>query len=54
MNEVKNKKELVENLDAIMVMLEILQQIDDIDMLGNTIPMKIKVINKIDNLLDKI
>jgi hypothetical protein len=54
MNEVKNKKELVENLDAIMVMLEILQQIDDIDMLGNTIPMKIKIINKIDDLLDRL
>ena len=37
-----------------MVMLEILAQLDDIDLLGNSIPMKIKVINKIDTLLDKL
>jgi hypothetical protein len=48
------EKEVNQNLDKIMVMLEILAQLDDIDLLGNSIPMKLKVINKIDNLLDKI
>ena len=47
-------KEKIQNLDTIMVLLEVLQQLDDVDLLGNSIPMKIKVINKIDLLIDKI
>jgi hypothetical protein len=53
-NKIDIEKETNQNLDKIMVMLEILAQLDDIDLLGNSIPMKIKVINKIDNLLDKL
>jgi hypothetical protein len=53
-NKIEIEKETNQNLDKIMVMLEILAQLDDIDLLGNSIPMKIKVINKIDNLLDKL
>lgn len=52
--KVDTEKEINQNLDKIMVMLEILAQLDDIDLLGNSVPMKLKVINKIDNLLDKI
>ncbi len=37
-----------------MVLLEILREMDEIDMLGNSVSMKIKVINKIDSLLDNI
>ena len=44
----------MQSLDTIIMLLEILNQIDEVDLLGNSIPMKIKVINKIDNLLDKI
>lgn len=47
-------KDKIQNLDTIMVMLEILQLLDDVDLLGNSIPMKIKVINKIDLLIDKV
>jgi hypothetical protein len=47
-------KEKIQNLDTIMVMLEILQMLDDVDLLGNSVPMKIKVINKIDLLIDKV
>jgi len=53
-NKIEIEKETNQNLDKIMVMLEILAQLDDIDLLGNSIPMKIKVINKIDNLIDKL
>jgi len=53
-NKIEIEKETNQNLDKIMVMLEILAQLDDIDLLGNSIPMKIKVINKIDNLLDRL
>jgi hypothetical protein len=53
-NKIDIEKETNQNLDKIMVMLEILAQLDDIDLLGNSIPMKIKVINKIDNLLDRL
>jgi hypothetical protein len=52
--KVDTEKEVNQNLDKIMVMLEILSQFEDVDLLGNSIPMKLKVINKIDNLLDKI
>lgn len=53
-DKLATEKEKMQSLDNIILLLEILQQIDDIDMLGNSIPMKIKVINKIDILLDKI
>jgi len=53
-NKIDIEKETNQNLDKIMVMLEILAQLDDIDLLGNSIPMKIKVINKIDDLLDRL
>jgi|LakMenEpi03Aug12_release.lakeMendotaPanAssembly.Ray.scaffolds.fasta_scaffold2925469_2 hypothetical protein len=53
-NKIEIERETNQNLDKIMVMLEILAQLDDIDLLGNSIPMKIKVINKIDNLLDRL
>jgi len=44
----------VQSIDTIMVLLEILREMDEIDMLGNSLSMKIKVINKIDSLLDNI
>jgi hypothetical protein len=45
---------MVQSIDAIMVLLEILREMDEIDMLGNSVSMKIKVINKIDSLLDNL
>ncbi len=54
MDKVSDQKDKIQNLDTIMVMLEILQLLDDVDLLGNSIPMKIKVINKIDSLIDKV
>lgn len=53
-DKVSDQKDKIQNLDTIMVMLEILQLLDDVDLLGNSIPMKIKVINKIDSLIDKV
>lgn len=47
-------KEKINNLDTIMVLLEVLEQLDNVDLLGNSVPMKIKVINKIDSLIDKV
>jgi hypothetical protein len=53
--ETKPKKDtIVQSIDTIMVLLEILREMDEIDMLGNSVSMKIKVINKIDSLLDNI
>lgn len=52
--KITEEKEKVQNLDTIMVMLEILQMLDNVDLLGNSIPMKMKVINKIDLLIDKV
>lgn len=48
------EKEKMQSLDTIIMLLEILNQIEEVDLLGNSIPMKIKVINKIDTLLDKL
>jgi hypothetical protein len=47
-------KESILNLDTLMTLLEVLQQLDNVDLLGNEINMKMKVINKIDSLIDKI
>lgn len=53
-DKLTTEKEKMQSLDIIIMLLEILNQIDEVDLLGNSIPMKIKVINKIDSLLDKI
>jgi len=53
--ETKPKKDTtIQSIDTIMVLLEILREMDEIDMLGNSVSMKIKVINKIDSLLDNL
>ena len=53
-DKLTTEKEKMQSLDTIIMLLEILNQIDEVDLLGNSIPMKIKVLNKIDSLLDKI
>lgn len=51
----KNKKDRIENIDEIMMLLEILVQLNDIDDLaGNGFTMKLKLINKIDVLIDSL
>lgn len=49
------KKQRIENIDEIMMLLEILRELNDIDDLaGIGFTMKLKLINKIDDLIDKL
>lgn len=41
-------------MDDVMVLLEILHQLDDVDLLGRGIDLKIKIINRIEEEVDKI
>jgi len=43
-----------EILNTVLQLIEILKEIEDVDTLGNTISIKIKIVNKIDNLLDDL
>ena len=55
--DAKTKKEIEERnnaMDTTMVLLEILAQLDDIDLLGRGFDLKLKVINRIEEEIDKI
>ena len=41
-------------LQEIQALIEVLRELEDIDMLGNGIGIKIKILNRIDNLLDTL
>ena len=41
-------------LDTIQSLIEILIELDDIDLLGKGISIRAKIINKIDELIDKL
>lgn len=41
-------------LQEIQALIEILRELEDIDMLGNGIGIKIKILNRIDGLLDTL
>jgi hypothetical protein len=43
-----------EILNTILQLIEILKEIEDADTLGNTISIKAKIVNKIDELLDDL
>lgn len=43
-----------EAMDDIMVLLEILHQLDDVDLLGKSVPLKMKIINRLEEEIDKI
>jgi hypothetical protein len=50
----QNDKINHEILNTILQLIEILHEIDDVDTLGNTISIKLKIVNKIDTLLDDL
>jgi hypothetical protein len=41
-------------LQEIQALIEVLRELEDIDMLGNGISIKIKILNRIDSLLDTL
>jgi hypothetical protein len=41
-------------LQEIQALIEVLRELDDIDTLGNGIGIKIKILNRIDSLLDTL
>jgi hypothetical protein len=41
-------------LQEIQALIEVLRELEDIDMLGNGIGIKIKILNRIDSLLDTL
>jgi len=41
-------------LQEIQALIEVLRELEDIDMLGNGISIKIKILNRIENLLDTL
>jgi hypothetical protein len=50
----QNNKINHEILNTILQLIEILHEIDDVDTLGNTVSIKLKIVNKIDTLLDDL
>lgn len=44
----------VSALQEIQALIEVLRELEDIDMLGNGIGIKIKILNRIDSLLDTL
>lgn len=42
----------IEALQEIQALIEVLRELEDIDMLGNGISIKVKILNRIDLLLD--
>jgi hypothetical protein len=54
-SKTQEKKERIENIDEIMMLIEIIRELNEVDDLGgNGYTMKLKVINKIDDLIDKL
>jgi hypothetical protein len=49
-----NNKSSSEVLNTIIQLIEILNDIDSVDTLGQTISIKAKIIGKIDDLLDEL
>ena len=41
-------------LQEIQALIEVLRELEDIDMLGNGVTIKIKILNRIDSLLDTL
>ena len=41
-------------LQEIQALIEILRELEDIDTIGNGVTIKIKILNRIDNLLDTL
>lgn len=41
-------------LQEIQALIEVLRELEDIDMLGNGISIKVKILNRIDSLLDTL
>ena len=50
----QNNKINHEILNTILQLIEILHEIDEVDTVGNTVSIKLKIVNKIDTLLDDL
>jgi hypothetical protein len=51
----QSKKKRIEDIDEIMMLIDIVRELDEIeDLAGMGFTMKLKVLNKVDELLDKL
>ena len=54
-NKIQEKKERVETIDEIMMLIEIIRELEELDdVTGNSYTMKFKVASKIEGLIDKL
>lgn len=54
-NKIQEKKERVETIDEIMMLIEIIRELEELDdVTGNSYTMKFKVTSKIEALIDKL
>lgn len=54
-NKIQEKKERVETIDEIMMLIEIIRELEELDdVTGNSYTMKFKVASKIETLIDKL